>query len=210
MNDLLRECRDKFRLFVMGYDDRLAMIAKIDAALAADALSAAQTYPDRRFEIAALEQKLPWPWTGSISKERYGDTPPEPKRLPSVAEMRGILSDENTNAAPQEAPAQESHTYVHGINKQPAVAAPVAAILATARASEAYREQGAEFDADAIRAGLEPRGCPTPGACSCPVASVQDALYDSAYLAGAKAGFSAAQAEDQNAALKRLRRRLIT
>jgi len=99
---------------------------------------------------------------------------PEPKRLPTVAEMRGILSDENTNAAPQEAPAQESHTYVHGINKQPAVAAPVAAILATARASEAYREQGAEFDADAIRAGLEPRGCPTPGACSCPVASVQD------------------------------------
>jgi len=126
MNDLLRECRDKFRLFVMGYDDRLAMIAKIDAALAADALSAAQTYPDRRFEIAALEQKLPWPWTGSISKERYGDTPPEPKRLPSVAEMRGILSEENTNAAPQGATISNNGRPENptGTAQSPAVAAP--------------------------------------------------------------------------------------
>jgi len=99
--------------------------------------------------------------------------PPEPKRLPTVAEMRGILSDENTNAAPQVSP-DAGRSPERDPTLDPVGAAPVAAILATARASEAYKDQGAEFDADAIRAGLEPRGCPTPGACSCPAAPEPD------------------------------------
>ena len=70
------------------------------------------------------EQKVAW--TGSISNERYGDTPPEPKRLPTVAEMRGILSEENTNAAPQGATISNNGRPENptGTAQSPAVAAP--------------------------------------------------------------------------------------